>query len=142
MFPLVASRIVLPGYRRPLRSPSRIIRSAARSFTEPPGFKCSAFTNNSTPTGKSRAMFRKRSKGVWPICDSKSAKRLRSSRCGTMISAVSIIEVKTKPAATFAESRPAFQTFRGVRYNRLNSRARKSRPVAPPAGEAHIQAHQ
>ena len=43
VFPEVASTIVCPGLRRPEASPSAIIREAARSFTDPPGFCHSAF---------------------------------------------------------------------------------------------------
>jgi hypothetical protein len=43
VLPLVASRIVLSGVRRPALSPAKIIASAARSLTEPPGFMNSAF---------------------------------------------------------------------------------------------------
>jgi len=35
--------IVAPGFSRPLSSASRIMPSAARSFTEPPGFSHSIF---------------------------------------------------------------------------------------------------
>ena len=51
VFPDVASRIVRPGVNLPEASPSRIIRAAARSFTEPPGFCHSAFAYSSTPPG-------------------------------------------------------------------------------------------
>ena len=45
--------------------PSWIIRSAGRSFTEPPGFFHSAFAYSSTP-GRSRSMRRRRMSGVSP----------------------------------------------------------------------------
>ena len=49
VLPDVASRIVGPRVSAPDASPSRIIRAAARSFTEPPGFCHSAFAYSSTP---------------------------------------------------------------------------------------------
>ena len=70
VFPLVASRIVLPRRNLPLRSPANIIASAARSFTDPPGFKCSALTSTSTPEGKLRVTLRRRISGVFPMFDS------------------------------------------------------------------------
>jgi hypothetical protein len=54
VLPDVASITVRPGVSLPVASPSRIIRAAARSFTEPPGFCHSAFAYNSTP-GVSRS---------------------------------------------------------------------------------------
>ena len=75
VFPLVASRIVIPGRSRPLRSPSRIIQSAGRSLTEPPGFKCSALARICTPAGKSCVIFRNRTNGVLPILDSMESAR-------------------------------------------------------------------
>src|SRR3954447_20301997 len=65
VFPEVASRIVLSDVNLPDASPSRIIRSAARSFTEPPGFCHSAFAHSSTP-GVSRSNRRRRTSGVRP----------------------------------------------------------------------------
>src|SRR5688500_10702019 len=65
VFPDVASRISLPAVSSPEAIPSWIIRSAGRSFTEPPGFFHSAFAYNSTP-GISRSIFRKRMSGVSP----------------------------------------------------------------------------
>ena len=43
VLPLVESRMVRSGCQPPERSPSRIMLSAGRSFTEPPGLKYSAF---------------------------------------------------------------------------------------------------
>jgi hypothetical protein len=44
VFPLVGSRMVIPGKRRPSRSPASIIERPIRSFTEPPGLNDSIFT--------------------------------------------------------------------------------------------------
>src|SRR5208282_5172954 len=74
VFPLVASRMILPGRNWPLRSPSRTIEYAARSFTEPPGLNHSALAQNST-FGKSAPIRSILSKGVLPM---------RSSRCWPM----------------------------------------------------------
>src|SRR6188508_1397212 len=65
VLPDVASTIVNPGLSFPEASPSAIMRSAARSFTEPPGFCHSAFAYSSTP-GRSRSMRRRRINGVLP----------------------------------------------------------------------------
>jgi hypothetical protein len=43
VLPDVASRIVPPASSAPVRSPSAIIRAAARSFTDPPGLCHSSF---------------------------------------------------------------------------------------------------
>ena len=45
VFPEVASRITFPGVSFPVRSPSRIMFSAGRSLTEPPGLNHSAFAS-------------------------------------------------------------------------------------------------
>src|SRR4249919_259549 len=58
--------MVRPGCSRPEASPSAIIRDAARSFTEPPGFCHSAFAYSSTP-GVSRSKCCRRTSGVRPI---------------------------------------------------------------------------
>src|SRR3954470_18793655 len=67
VLPEVASRIVRWGVRRPDVSPSRIMRAAARSFTDPPGFCHSACPYSSTPTGISRSKCASRTRGVRPI---------------------------------------------------------------------------
>src|SRR5262245_51339696 len=64
VLPDVASTIVSPGRSFPDASPSAIIRAAARSFTEPPGFCHSAFAYNSTPADSNRC---RRTSGVLPI---------------------------------------------------------------------------
>src|SRR5712691_3209739 len=66
VLPDVASRIVRPAVSWPEASPSRIIRAAARSFTDPPGFCHSAFAYSSTP-GVSRSNWCSRTSGVRPI---------------------------------------------------------------------------
>ena len=49
VFPAVPSTITPPGFSRPRASASRTIPSAARSFTEPPGFMNSALPRISQP---------------------------------------------------------------------------------------------
>ena len=66
VLPEVASRIVRSGVSRPVASPSRIIRAAARSLTDPPGFCHSALAYSSTP-GVSRSNWCSRTSGVRPI---------------------------------------------------------------------------
>ena len=48
MLPAVASTIVSPGRRTPRRSASSTIASAMRSFTLPPGLRCSHLTSTGT----------------------------------------------------------------------------------------------
>ena len=57
--------MILSGVSLPDASPSRIIRAAARSFTDPPGFCHSAFAYSSTP-GFSRSNWCRRTSGVLP----------------------------------------------------------------------------
>ncbi len=66
VFPLVASKIVLPGSKSPLAIPALIILSAARSLTEPPGLHHSAFAKIST-FARCAATRSIRSNGVLPI---------------------------------------------------------------------------
>ena len=49
------------------RSPARIICRAGRSFTEPPGFRCSAFANTETPSGNPAVIRRSWIGAVPPI---------------------------------------------------------------------------
>src|SRR5688572_16331588 len=65
VLPDVASRITLPVTSCPDAIPSWIIRSAGRSFTDPPGFCHSAFAYSSTPDSP-RSMRRRRMRGVSP----------------------------------------------------------------------------
>src|SRR5262249_32102266 len=67
VLPDVESSRVFPGRRAPVRSPSRIIAAAARSFTDPPGFRDSSLAWTSTPGGGSSAPTR--TSGVLPISD-------------------------------------------------------------------------
>ena len=62
----------------PVASPSRIIRAAARSFTDPPGFCHSAFAYSSTP-GVSRSNWCSRTSGVRPIMSRTDEPGARSS---------------------------------------------------------------
>src|SRR5713226_10537999 len=66
VLPEVESMIVLRCVSSPRCSPSTIIESAARSFTEPPGLNHSALAYTSSP-GKSRSNNLIRSRGVLPI---------------------------------------------------------------------------
>jgi hypothetical protein len=107
----------MPGRSRPLRSPSRIIHSAGRSLTEPPGFRCSALTSTSTPAGKFRVTFRRRISGVLPMpasIESAGTKRDGWSKTMATIIFYYSVDVKnTKPAANpWRVSRPAFENFR------------------------------
>src|SRR5947209_5648979 len=77
VLPDVASRIVRSRVSAPDASPSRIIRAAARSFTDPPGFCHSAFAYSSTP-GVSRSKRRSRTSGVRPIKSTTDEPALRS----------------------------------------------------------------
>src|SRR3712207_7277459 len=53
VLPAVGSIISEPGSRTPRRSASRIIPSAARSLTDPPGFMYSSLANSSPAGGGS-----------------------------------------------------------------------------------------
>jgi len=64
VFPLVESSSVLPATSSPRSSPSRIMFNAGRSFTEPPGFKNSAFAHTSARPREASPI---RSSGVCPI---------------------------------------------------------------------------
>src|SRR5438128_7300224 len=77
VLPDVASRIMRSRVSAPDASPSRIIRAAARSFTDPPGFCHSAFAYSSTP-GVSRSKRRSRTSGVRPIKSTTDEPALRS----------------------------------------------------------------
>src|SRR5450631_895626 len=66
VLPLVLSRMMRSGVSSPLASPSRIMRSAARSFTEPPALRNSALPNTATP-GSSFSNMRMRNSGVLPM---------------------------------------------------------------------------
>src|SRR3989442_8012208 len=77
VLPDVASRMMRSRVSAPDASPSRIIRAAARSFTDPPGFCHSAFAYSSTP-GVSRSRRRSRTSGVRPIKSTTDEPALRS----------------------------------------------------------------
>src|SRR4030067_3377520 len=65
-FPEDESSTILSGVSRPPRPASSIMRSAGRSFTDPPGLNHSAFARISTRGGIPRRRFT-RSSGVLPI---------------------------------------------------------------------------
>src|SRR5713226_3364692 len=85
VFPEVESMIVLRCVSSPRCSPSTIIESAARSFTEPPGLNHSALAYTSSP-GKSCSNSLTRNSGVLPISPMMPALTVRCSiatRIGT-----------------------------------------------------------
>src|SRR4030095_12235789 len=67
VLPEVESRMVFLGTRRPWRMPSWIIRSAGRSFTEPPGLKPSTLAYMRTPSGTPSRTRVISTSGVFPI---------------------------------------------------------------------------
>src|SRR5438067_9568730 len=83
VFPLVASRIVLPGVSRPRAMPSRIIASPGRSLTLPPGLSISALPDTVTPSGSPAVTAVSRTSGVLP-----TRSRRVTSRC--LVAAVAI----------------------------------------------------
>ena len=66
MLPEVGSTIVPPGLQLADASAASIIRSAMRSFTEPPGFKYSTLAST-VRAGMPRVTVRSRTSGVLPI---------------------------------------------------------------------------
>src|SRR3954467_11522600 len=64
VLPAVPSTTVPPGLSRPFFSASSMIASAARSFTEPPGFRNSALPRISQPVASERVF--RRISGVLP----------------------------------------------------------------------------
>src|SRR5450759_5085036 len=95
VLPDVASRIVRSGVSLPEASPSRIIRAAARSFTDPPGFCHSAFAYSSTP-GVSRSNWCNRTSGVRPIMSSTDDPGARSRTDEVLEEAIPIYD-RTSP---------------------------------------------
>src|SRR3990172_4111545 len=67
VLPEVESMMTLPGRSRPHWMPSWIMRSAGRSFTEPPGLKPSSFANIRTPGATPSRTHRISTSGVLPI---------------------------------------------------------------------------
>ena len=59
--------MVWPGLSWPVRTASRIILSAARSFTEPPGLKPSSLARTLTPGDRPRAILLISTSGVLPM---------------------------------------------------------------------------
>src|SRR5262245_49166800 len=66
VLPEVPSMIVPPGFNRPRRSASSIIRTAMRSLIEFPGLNVSSFARTVTPASP-RAIELMRTIGVWPM---------------------------------------------------------------------------
>jgi hypothetical protein len=127
----------MPDRRRPLRSPSKIIHSAGRSLTEPPGFRCSPLTSTSTPAGKSRVTFRKRVSGVLPMLDSIESAGIRRNGSSKTLAAIifysSVTAKILKPAAIPRRvSRPAFENSRCAwLLTHLLFTPAKAFPIAP-----------
>src|SRR3954470_24284931 len=68
VFPLVGSTMVPPGRSSPEASAASIIRSAMRSFTEPPGLTYSTLASTSGASGPRCSVTRRsRTRGVSPI---------------------------------------------------------------------------
>src|SRR5262249_42459121 len=133
VLPLVASMIVIPGFNSPRRSPALIIASAGRSFTEPPGFRCSALAYRATPGGKSQATLRRRINGVFPMlaaiesCESgESRQGDGASRTVAMFSLSDC--VKSKAGRGSLRSRPAFENLLRLAAKSDDSYARGSFP--------------
>src|SRR5215813_8468122 len=116
VFPEVASRIVLPAVNFPDASPSRIMRAAARSFTDPPGFCHSAFAYNSTP-GVSRSNWCNRTSGVRPIMSRTEDPGTRSSTDEALDWGIPIYDRISPDFTNLAD--PVKLT--GIRANRLRS---------------------
>src|SRR5262245_4479388 len=66
VLPDVESRIVFPGTRSPRASPSSIILTAGRSFTDPPGLNPSSFAKSRTPEATPSRSRRISASGVFP----------------------------------------------------------------------------
>src|SRR4051794_9251866 len=67
VFPLVGSTIVPPGCKAPLASAASTMRTAIRSFTEPPGLRYSSFASTRGASGpRSRVTELSRTRGVLP----------------------------------------------------------------------------
>src|SRR6478672_7644986 len=67
VLPLVGSTMVPPGFSAPLASAASTMRTAMRSFTEPPGLKYSTFASTSGASGpRSRVTEVRRTSGVLP----------------------------------------------------------------------------
>ena len=67
VLPLVGSTIVPPGFSAPLASAASTMRTAMRSFTEPPGLRYSTLASTSGASGpRSRVTEVSRTSGVLP----------------------------------------------------------------------------
>jgi hypothetical protein len=67
VLPAVPSTIVPPGFSRPRRSASRMMWSAARSFTDWPGLRNSALPQMSQPVASETRL--SRMSGVLPMAE-------------------------------------------------------------------------
>src|SRR5215217_1138662 len=67
VLPLVGSTIVPPGFRAPLASAASTMRTAMRSFTDPPGLRYSTLASTRGASGpRSRVTLDSRTSGVLP----------------------------------------------------------------------------
>ena len=73
VLPDVGSKIVAPGFSEPSRSAASIIESAARSFTEPVGFRSSILAHKRTFGDGDN--FGNPINGVWPTESASESKR-------------------------------------------------------------------
>src|SRR6202165_2666778 len=80
VLPLVLSRMMRSCVSAPLRSPSWIMRSAGRSFTDPPGFMNSALAYTAA-SGTSFSKSRRRSSGVLPMQSRMPRSRTSRTTC-------------------------------------------------------------
>src|SRR3954451_17769473 len=84
VLPLVGSTIVPPGFSAPLASAASTMRTAIRSFTEPPGLRYSSLASTSGASGRSsRVTDVSRTSGVLPTrSTTDSAYCTGASSCG------------------------------------------------------------
>src|ERR1700730_1423009 len=103
VFPAVPSTMVPPGGNAPDASPSSTIPKAARSLTDPPGFRNSAFPQISHPVTSDN--FRNRSNGVRPMV-SQNPSVTNPKGAGLEESNLSIYQIEPKIRAGKSKSEP------------------------------------
>src|SRR2546422_8641602 len=103
VFPDVASRIIFPGASFPELSPSKIMLSAGRSLTEPPGLNHSALAQISTLL--EATMLRRRRRGVLPTSSHASIGECARLRIGSVVPLVALesILMDSRIALRFVE---------------------------------------
>src|SRR2546430_6036722 len=147
VFPLVGSTIVPPLRRRPRRSASSIMSAPMRSFTEPPGFRCSSFA---TIVGRRPAAIRpRRTSGVWPTSASTSGAIVTRSSLGAAIRYAAPRAGTGQPPSARAGQRtgrdpPRSRALRGddvhERYEREHGREDGGHPALARGGEDEEEA--